>query len=77
MSPIKMPGHPRALAISPDGRTAYVVIENLNVVIPIDLASQRIEQMIKVGTFPDAIALTPDGKTAYVVNLKFQRCHPY
>jgi YVTN family beta-propeller protein len=66
---------PSAIAITPDGRTAYVaslgplVGPSLNgSVIPIELATKTQGPAITVGPSPVAIAVTPDGKTAYVVD---------
>ncbi len=78
------PGHPitvgphsfiNQIAITPDGRTAYVATGD-NVVVPISTAANTTGKSIllgsdchapqpRVGTF-DNIAITPDGKTAYV-----------
>ncbi len=54
------------LAISPDGKMAYVV--DGYAVIPVDLADHRAEQPIKGFDGPDRIAISPDGQTAYVTN---------
>jgi YVTN family beta-propeller protein len=56
------------IAITPNGKTAYVANYDTNRVIPIDTATKRAGQPIRVGSAPDAIAITPDGKTAYVAN---------
>ena len=60
---------PGAIAITPDGTTAYVADESLNVVIPVRTAtntSGRTDH--RWGPLPFGIAITPDGKTAYVTN---------
>jgi YVTN family beta-propeller protein len=57
---------PVAVAITPDGKTAYVA--SSTGVTPIDLASGMAGTPITAGSGPDAIAVTPDGKTAYVAN---------
>jgi DNA-binding beta-propeller fold protein YncE len=59
---------PRAIAITPDGRTAYVANGLGTTVVPIDLATGTAGAPITVGIDPDAIAITPDGNTAYVAN---------
>jgi len=66
--PINVGDDPVAIAITPDGRTAYVVNHNDNTVTPISLASGTPGPAIKVGLGPSAIAITPDGQTAYVAN---------
>ncbi len=62
------------IAIAPDGRTAYVVADN--VLTPIDLASGLAKAPIDLGSptggiadslgFPSSIAIAPNGRTAYV-----------
>ena len=59
---------PIAIAITPDGGTAYVV-NGGGTVTPIATATNTALPDIKVGADPDAIAITPNGKTAYVANL--------
>lgn len=58
----------RAIAITPDGMTAYVVNTDTSSVTPVALASGRLGTPIPVGLAPEAIAITPDGTTAYVTN---------
>src|SRR5208282_3058796 len=59
-----------AIAITPDGKTAYVVNETTKgTVTPIDTATNKPGTPIKVGDHPDGVVITPDGKTAYVLNL--------
>ena len=48
--------------------TAFVVNSGSGSVTPIDLATRRAGDPIRVGKHPLAIAITPGGKTAYVVN---------
>jgi DNA-binding beta-propeller fold protein YncE len=60
--------YPDAIALTPDGQTAYVA-DYYGEVTPIDLATGAAEPSIEnVGTYPVAIAMTPNGQTAYVVN---------
>jgi len=54
----------RAIAITPDGRFAYVVNYLDNTVTVIDTASNQVGATIKVGTYPWAIAIAPWGKAA-------------
>ena len=61
--------NPVAIAVTPEGRTAYVVTQlPRGSVTPIDVATNTPGSAIPVGTIPVAIAITPDGRTAYVVN---------
>jgi YVTN family beta-propeller protein len=65
---------PEAIAISPDGKTAYLVVEAFDgeeftgYVQPIDVATNALGTPIKVGDGADAIAISPDGSHAYVTN---------
>ena len=64
-------GGPYDIAITPNGKTAYVVGKNSGgPVFPIDTVTNWPGPPIKVGTpgtAPYLIAITPNGKTAYVV----------
>jgi DNA-binding beta-propeller fold protein YncE len=55
--------NPEALAITPDGTTAYVVnrygFDGPSTVTPIQIATGTREKPIPVGSGPVAIALTP------------------
>jgi DNA-binding beta-propeller fold protein YncE len=56
-----------AIAITPDGKTAYVL--STSGVTPIDTATGKAGQAISVrGLDLQAIAITPNGKTAYVIS---------
>ena len=59
---------PEAIALTPDGRTAFVVNSGSDTVTPIDVASRARGAPIAVGSEPRRIALTRDGRTAYVLN---------
>jgi YVTN family beta-propeller protein len=62
------PGNsPWTVAITPDGKTAYVAGYNGGVT-PVNLATGRVGTPIPVGGGMDAIAITPDGRTAYVAH---------
>jgi DNA-binding beta-propeller fold protein YncE len=74
--PIKVSGEPVAMAIAPDGKTAYVSCGATNAgaeptsaqtVTPVDLATNTPERPINLQWPPDAIAITPDGTTAYMI----------
>ncbi len=65
-----------AIAITPDGTTAYVANHGDGTVTPLRLAPPALaadhpllpDAPITVGKHPWAIAITRDGKTAYVAN---------
>ena len=58
------------IAISPDGRKAYVADSNNDQVIPIDLTTTPVTlgAPIAVGAGPQGIAFSPDGSMAYVAD---------
>jgi YVTN family beta-propeller protein len=66
--PIKVGNGPRAIAITPGGRTAYVANSGSGTVTPISTVTGRAGRPIRVGRDPRAIAITPGGRTAYVAN---------
>jgi YVTN family beta-propeller protein len=57
--PITVGRLPRVMAITPDGRTAYVVNWGSGTVTPICTATNTPGKPITVGPYPDAIAITP------------------
>ncbi len=61
---------PEAVAITPAGKTAYVVDEASNEVTPVDMGDGQAAPPISSALFvePDAIAIAPDGQYAYVVD---------
>lgn len=59
---------PDAVAISPNGKTAYVTSYTANSVTPIDLANGKAGRPIPAGNGPAGIAIAPDGTTAYVTD---------
>ena len=54
------------MAITPDGKTAYVVSYYSHTVAPIDIETNTAGEAIAVGAAPQDIAIAPDGTTAYV-----------
>ena len=66
--PIPVGNDPYAIAITPDGKTAYVANAGSGTVTPIATATNTAGAPIPVGKDPYVIAITPDGKTAYVTN---------
>ena len=64
--PINAGRSPGAIAITPDGKTAYVLSQRG--VVPISTATNKPGKPINAGKDLDGIAITPDGRTAYVVS---------
>jgi len=65
---ITVGGYPKNIAISPNGKYAYVSNWNDNTISAIDTASKTLAATIPVGPNPLGIAFTPDSRYAYVVN---------
>jgi YVTN family beta-propeller protein len=65
---IDVPGEPHGLALSPDGKWAYVVQRRLNQLALIDTGSRQITKTEPAGKRPDMIVVSPDGKTLYVTS---------
>ncbi len=66
-SPITASKFPFAVAITPDGKTAYVGNAADITVTPISTATNAPGTPITIGARPVGIAITPDGRTAYVI----------
>lgn len=64
--PFTLPAY--GVAITPNGKYAYVTHPQSNYVSVVDLASTSVTQTITVGNAPYYIAITPNGKYAYVAN---------
>ncbi|HEY6039518.1 MAG TPA: hypothetical protein VIV58_34800 [Kofleriaceae bacterium] len=56
---------PRALAVSPDGKTLFVTGERAGALFAIDVASSRIRS-VKVGSEPIGVLVAADGTAVYV-----------
>jgi len=63
-------GYPYGVAVSPDGRTAYVALQGAKSVAVVDLqgGAGSVLARIAVGDHPTALALSPDGSQLYVAN---------
>jgi YVTN family beta-propeller protein len=62
--------YPTGVAITADGKTAYVVLDNNDTLTKIDLtqASPKEGPELRVGNVPHSVVISPDGTTAYVSN---------
>jgi YVTN family beta-propeller protein len=63
---VSVGGEPTGVAISPDGRWAYVSDKVSNNLVVYDTANLRTDALVKVGTGPWGVALSNDGTRAYV-----------
>ncbi|MBI4515766.1 MAG: hypothetical protein HY699_08120 [Deltaproteobacteria bacterium] len=61
---------PAGIAISPDGRFAYVVVDSVGgaagQLAVLDMATSRVTDRIAIGYRANGVVLSPDGATAYV-----------
>src|SRR4051794_22534336 len=60
-------GWPQGLAVSPDGRTLVVALNQADQVAIVDLPSGQI-RLVPVGRYPFGVAISRDGQTAWVTN---------
>lgn len=59
---------PFNMAISPDGGTLYVVAQEANALLVVDIEKEKVRDKITVGERPHSVVLKSDAKTAYVSN---------
>ena len=59
---------PNGMAITPDGKQAFMANRGDNTVSVITTATGAVSAPITVGKGPVAVAITPDGKRAYVTD---------
>lgn len=60
---------PAALALTPDGRTLFVVNSDNNAVAVVDVArpgQSRVQGFIPTGWYPTAVSVAPDGKRLFI-----------
>ena len=62
--------YPGSIAISPDSKSAYALLNQNNTLAKIDLTATTPKQgeQIRVGNAPHSVVISSDGKTAYVSN---------
>ena len=61
MAKIALGFEPVGIAISPDGRMAYVALHMAAEVAVVDLETNQVVAKIPVGRWPRYVALSPDG----------------
>ena len=59
---------PEIFALSPDGKTAYVSIEDENLVAAYDIGSKKPVFSVKTGAEPEGVLASPDGKWVYATS---------
>ncbi len=59
---------PYNLAISPDGKTLYVVAQESSELLVVDAQEGKVREVLPVGKQPHTVVVTSDGKTAFVSN---------
>lgn len=59
---------PVGMALSPDGRTAYVGLGRANHVAAVDVATRKVKAYVLVGKRAWGLALSRDGRRLYVAN---------
>ena len=63
------------MAITPDGKTAFVTNAGSGTVSPIDVRTRtKSPTDIPVGMLPYKVVITPDGKMAFVTTTSMARC---
>ncbi len=66
---VLLPQHPSGLAVSPDGKTAWVSIAApRGELVKIDVESGEVVGRVRAGHMPRAVELSPDNKILYVAN---------
>ena len=64
---------PTGLGLSPDGRTLYVALADLNALAVVDTKQRRLKGYIPTGWLPTSIVVAPDGKHLFVASAKGMR----
>ncbi len=59
---------PRDIVISPDGKTAYIALEDSGEIAILNTQTNRVEKTVYVGSYPGGLALSPDGKALYIAH---------
>jgi YVTN family beta-propeller protein len=60
--------YPLGLAVSPDNKTAYAVLDASDELGQINLSTNALVAHLRVGNVPHSVVISADGKTAYVSN---------
>jgi YVTN family beta-propeller protein len=68
--------HSLGIALSKDGKRAFVCLSRNNTLAIVDLAAGAIAKQVPVGVCPYGVVLSPDETTAYVTNFGGRRPAP-
>jgi len=66
---LRLPGMPWDVVLSPDGKTAYVSVSQLDQVAVIDVDRRQVVARVPTGRRPRALAITPDGRVVVTANM--------
>jgi YVTN family beta-propeller protein len=61
---------PTGLTLSPDEKTLYVTLSDMNAVALVNIAKGSVEGYLPVGWYPTAVVASPDGERLFVANAK-------
>lgn len=61
---------PTGLGLSPDGKTLYVTLADLNALAVVDTKQRRLKGYIPTGWLPTSVVAAPDGKSLFVASAK-------
>ncbi|MCO5296638.1 MAG: hypothetical protein M9921_07260 [Fimbriimonadaceae bacterium] len=61
---------PTGLGLSPDGKTLYVTLADLNAIAVVDTVHRRLKGYIPTGWLPTSVVAAPDGKHLFVASAK-------
>jgi YVTN family beta-propeller protein len=59
---------PRDIVMAPDGKAVYAAIEDSGEIAIVETRTNRIRNLVKVGSYPGGLALSPDGRYLYIAH---------
>ena len=70
LASIEVGEHPAHVVVDQAGARAFVTLAEESAVAVVDLAAQKVSQIIPTGAYPHGLRLSPDGRTGYVANVE-------